>query len=274
MGKPTPITRTAADALADYHRDGTVVFRQVLPPDLMDEVRAHIAFIQRRHPAAAVETLGLHDAFHARLVSDPRLLAIGELFVGPDIGHFASHYLIKPPGTALRVPWHQDLGYWQGRLSDPAIVTLYLAVDDIDRENGGMQVIPGSHRAARDHGHLAELAGRTFDLAVMLRGDEAARARVVEMRAGDVEVHHPLLLHGSEPNASVRRRAALTIRYIPTDNTILEPRPWAWLLQGVDRGARHRWMPLPSYTKGSDFPFSGADDWNVRLAQAGPPSVG
>ena len=37
----------------------------------------------------------------------------------------------------------------------------------------------------------------------------------VEMEPGDVEIHHPNIVYSSKPNTSVRRRAGLTIRYIP-----------------------------------------------------------
>jgi hypothetical protein len=37
------------------------------------------------------------------------------------------------------------------------------------------------------------------------------------MKAGQLSLHSDLLLHGSEPNTSDRRRCGLTLRYVPPD---------------------------------------------------------
>ena len=37
------------------------------------------------------------------------------------------------------------------------------------------------------------------------------------MRAGQISLHADLLLHGSEPNRSTRRRCGLTMRFVPSD---------------------------------------------------------
>src|SRR6185312_9267607 len=65
-------------------------------------------------------------------------------FIGPNIALFASHYISKPPFTGQEVLWHQDGGYWP--LEPMEVVTLWLAVDRADPENGCMRVIPGTHK--------------------------------------------------------------------------------------------------------------------------------
>ena len=49
---------------------------------------------------------------------------------------------------------------------------------------------------------------------------DAGRAECVTMRRGDLSLHDSYLVHGSEPNRSARRRAALTIRYVPATTRI------------------------------------------------------
>src|SRR5207253_9237094 len=39
----------------------------------------------------------------------------------------------------------------------------------------------------------------------------------IELRAGEISLHSDLLLHGSEPNESTRRRCGLTLRFCPAD---------------------------------------------------------
>src|SRR5258708_3391177 len=41
--------------------------------------------------------------------------------------------------------WHQDWPYWPV-LSQPTQVTAWVALDDVDQDNGCMSMVPGSHR--------------------------------------------------------------------------------------------------------------------------------
>jgi phytanoyl-CoA hydroxylase len=114
------------------------------------------------------------------------------------------------------------------------VVTLWLAIDESAPENGGLRVIPGSHR-----GDLHELRPRA-DLDNVLGSESAtdvdeSLAVDLTMAAGDVEVHHPGIMHGSAANTSDKRRCGLTIRYIPTTTRITaaeRPYPSALLLRG------------------------------------------
>lgn len=38
----------------------------------------------------------------------------------------------------------------------------------------------------------------------------------IDLKAGEISPHSDMLLHGSEPNGSMRRRCGLTIRYVVT----------------------------------------------------------
>ena len=76
----------------------------------------------------------------------PQVLDLVECIVGPDILLWSSHFISKDPLTGRATPWHEDSAYWMGRLDRyDKIVTVWLALDDVDRDNGCMQVIPGSH---------------------------------------------------------------------------------------------------------------------------------
>ena len=46
----------------------------------------------------------------------------------------------------------------------------------------------------------------------------------LEMKAGQISLHSDLLLHGSEPNTSDRRRCGLTMRFIPPEVRALNRR--------------------------------------------------
>jgi len=75
----------------------------VLDAELVAEASLHVDWLMERNPDLRPEHLGHKllgsDPFWLRLVSDPRLLDIAELFIGPDIALFGSHYISNPPAT-------------------------------------------------------------------------------------------------------------------------------------------------------------------------------
>ncbi|MEM7125631.1 MAG: phytanoyl-CoA dioxygenase family protein [Chloroflexota bacterium] len=242
-----------------YERDGYTIYRNVLDTDLLAEIQGHIDWSRVKLKVQGPGPFAVHDAFFARLVSDPRLLSIAETYIGAHIGLYSSHYLIKEPEVGLPILWHQDLGYWP--LEPQAVVTLYLAIDPASPENGCMRVIPGSHKVLRDHAESGDRPN-VFGKELVLSEEEQSRAVDIVLEPGDVEVHHPFIIHGSSANTSSIRRAALPMRYIPTSTSILgETRACTWLLQGESQGARHEWSLWPSYDSHSDFPFRGCENW-------------
>ncbi len=246
-----------------YETDGYAIFRNVLDADLVAEADAHVRWLQEHHPGRSGEDLSTElvatDPFWVRLVSDDRLLDIAQLFVGPDIALFASHYIAKPPYTGKAVLWHQDGAFWP--LDPMRVVTLWLAVDRSTPENGCLRVIPGSHRqglhGVREREGQDAVFGVESDVAV-----DESRAVDMVLEPGDVEVHHPNIMHGSNANTSPHRRCGLTIRYIPTSTRITaEPQPFpsALLLRGEPGVNLYR--ERPRYREGEHFPFAGSERW-------------
>jgi ectoine hydroxylase-related dioxygenase (phytanoyl-CoA dioxygenase family) len=222
--------------LQEYEMVGYAICRDVLDADKVREVSDHVDWLCRKHPDLRPEHLHHHlmanDSFWVGLVGDDRLLNIAELFIGPNIALFASHYISKPPEDGQPVLWHQDGSYWP--LDPMEVTTLWLAVDDATPKNGCMRVIPASHKT-----DLQKMNRRT-DVANVLSSEidsefvEEGKAVDIKLKAGDVSVHHPNLIHGSNPNTSANRRCGLTIRYIPTSTRITSEEPWptAFLLRG------------------------------------------
>ena len=253
-----------SSVLQQYKQDGYAIFRDVLDPGLVQEVSNHIDWLLERHPDVRPEqlhhTLIAGDPFWVRLISDERLLDVAEVFIGSDIALFASHYICKPPSDGHAVLWHQDGSYWP--LEPMEVVTVWLAVDDSLPENGCMRVIPGTHTL-----ELHQIKPRTYIPNVLNSGidpelvDESKAVDFV-LKAGDVSVHHPNIIHGSNPNTSMKRRGGLTIRYIPTSTRITrEEWPCAFLLRGeVVPGVNH-YVVRPTYVEGAHMPFRGCETW-------------
>ncbi len=253
--------------IEQYHRDGYAIFRNVIDSSLIAEAANHVDWLIKKHPELRPESLDVqlvtHDPFWVRLVSDKRLLDVAQEFIGPNIALFASHYISKPPFDGRPVLWHQDGSYWP--LDPMEVVTLWLAVDDADAENGCMRVIPGTQHEPlnemKPNSNVVSVLGSQIDPSLV---NESAAVDIV-LKAGDVSVHHPNVIHGSNANTSSRRRCGLTIRYIPTSTKILHKgaSPWcgAFLLRGEAVPEVNTYNELPKYIIGEHMPFTGCEKW-------------
>ena len=171
---------------------------------------------------------GIYD-----LVTEERILDYVEDILGPNIVCTMTHYFSKMPSDEKSVYWHQDASFWA--LTPSKIVTAWLAIDDVNVANGAMKLFPGTHLLGRipfewvtdeedgvlnQHVHNPERYGQPVS---------------VELKAGQISLHTDMLLHGSQPNPSNRRRCGLTIRYFPPDVRGQEPEKQdAIIARGVD----------------------------------------
>lgn len=256
-----------SDLLPTYQREGLAIAREVIDPNLVEEGRAHIDWLIARYPHLRPEQLhnGLmtRDAFWVRLISDERLLDVVEAFIGPNIALFASHYIAKPPSSGEAVLWHQDGSFWP--LEPMDVITLWLSLDEVSPENGCMRVIPGTQ-----HLDLQKVMPR-MDVKNVLNAsmDEALvderKAVDVVLAPGDVSIHHPNVIHGSNPNTSPRWRRGLTIRYIPTTTRIVTKDnavwPSAFLLRGEAVQGVNLYRPRPAFQPSESMPFNGCEQW-------------
>jgi len=107
---------------------------------------------------------------------------------------------------------HQDYPYWIDAADDAEnMVTVWLALDDADRTNACLEVLPGSHKLGRVPGKVGgtefeanEIDPDTFDSSGMIH---------VEVEAGDAIFFGPFLVHRSAANTSDRDRRALLYTY-------------------------------------------------------------
>ena len=182
--------RDFSQQLESFETDGYAIFRKVLDPQLVSEASSHIDWLLEKNPELRPEQLHhdlmTDDPFWVRLISDPRLLDIAEAFIGPNIALFASHYIAKPPLSGQSVLWHQDGSYWP--LEPMEVVTLWLAVDDSDVENGCMRVIPGTqHERLLTEEELESHDDGTNVLGTGMHVDEINEAKAVDivLKAGD-----------------------------------------------------------------------------------------
>ncbi|SVE40445.1 uncharacterized protein METZ01_LOCUS493299, partial [marine metagenome] len=76
--------------------------------------------------------------------------------------------------------------------------------------------------------------------------------------AGDISIHNPFIIHGSNANASDQWRIGLTLRYIPT-STYVNREGWECiLLRGnAKEEINNNYADQPVFVEGTHMPFNG-----------------
>jgi ectoine hydroxylase-related dioxygenase (phytanoyl-CoA dioxygenase family) len=178
-----------------------------------------------------------YDAEMQGITHDPRFAEVARQLVGcPAMRLFHDHALIKHPGDNRATNWHQDTPYWP--MNENGALSIWIALDDVDTENGCLQFIARSRDVKRlspqvlgpddPYGGLVEEVSdgasaekrRVRDaFAAMKRGEHPDLLRIMAMPAGSVTFHDGLTLHYATANRGSRPRHALAIIFMPDGTT-------------------------------------------------------
>ena len=165
------------------------------------------------------------------LARHPTILDAVEDVIGPDILCWSTTFFTKEARSPSFVSWHQDATYWG--LSTDDVITAWVAFADAPVESGAMKFWPGSHLKKqiehRDTFDKDNLLTRGQEIAVDVPAGEGVD---VALKAGEMSLHHVLLVHGSGPNTTDDRRIGYAIRYIPPHVRQLKVRDSAMLVRG------------------------------------------
>jgi non-heme Fe2+,alpha-ketoglutarate-dependent halogenase len=246
---PTPRKLTEAQ-LRQFNERGYVLPLPIFTAEEAEANRRYFDELMAKARAAGHDSYSIngwhrHCVGIYRLLMEPRILDFVEDLIGPNIVSTMTHYFSKEPGDDKQVVWHQDASYWP--LTPSKVVTVWLAIDDADEENGAMQFIPGSHR----HGQIPfehSTAEENNVLGQSVREPErfGGPPATVCLKAGQISIHTDLLLHGSAPNRSTRRRCGLTLRYMPPEvRTQAKEHAFAFLCRGADPEGYWQSWPIP-----------------------------
>lgn len=211
--------RLAPDEVAHYHREGYVLpAGPVLPAGDFRDLRAAFERLLADWTARGgrPEAMDVPHFYHPELMRwllHPAVLDLVEPITGPDIALFSSHFICKPAGDGRRVPWHEDSAYWRGQWDPMEVVTVWLAIDGSDPENGCMRVVPRTHHGGySDYAALDERA--VFASEIRAGTFDPARAVACVLPPNHASLHHAKAIHGSAANAGPRRRCGYTMRFI------------------------------------------------------------
>jgi len=212
-----------------FEQDGFVAVPRFCDAGELQTLDAALArFIAERVPALPVEhvfyedksnrttlkqiqRMHEHDDFFGEFFEGkPKRLAeelLGEAVVGKNLQYFN-----KPPALGQATPPHQDGFYF---MLEPCLaLTMWMALDIVDAENGCVRYVRGSHtRGMRPHGRT-ETFGFSQGITDFGQAADARYEVACPARPGDLLAHHALTIHRADANASATRtRRALGFIY-------------------------------------------------------------
>ena len=199
---------------AAYDRDGFALARGLFSPQEVEEVRETFDKIHQQgiapfqddsirdpnDPLFQYPRIMHPHRFNAaarRYLLHPGVIACLRTLCGEDPVATQSMYYFKPPGARGQA-MHQDNIYL---LVEPGTcMAAWTAIDRADRENGGMMLVPGTHRGnilCQEKGDTS--VSWTSTVTPVPKGLKAVDA---PMEAGDTLFFGGAMIHGSGPNRS------------------------------------------------------------------------
>ncbi len=238
----TPLRRLSPEEREQFQRDGFLVFRQLMPAEIreqmlavtLDGVQREISPVEYEaelnYPGApkslAAEggrTIRRLKQAHSRHYVFTQWLCDRELtdrlvdLLGPRVVMPLAHHnciMTKQPKFSSDTGWHQDIRYWA--YQQPDLVSVWISLVPERVENGCLRVIPGSHRMILERSR--------FDDHLFFRTDLPENANLiassipVELDPGDVLFFHAKTLHAASRNHTTQTKYSAVFTFRSADN--------------------------------------------------------
>ena len=228
--------------LKQYKDKGYVSPIDALSKDEALEIREEIELIEKKWPKE-LEGLGrnyihLISPIFDKVSHNPKILDAVESIIGRDILICGTTLFIKNPNEKGFVSFHQDAKYIG--LEPHNWVTAWIAVTDANEENGCMRMWSGSHKDELKYHN------QKFDENNLLtRGQTVENVPIKEttpviLKAGQMSLHHPTIVHGSGLNRSSDRRIGFVIQsYIGSNVNQVLGKMYVQQARGKDNYSYH-----------------------------------
>jgi ectoine hydroxylase len=204
---------------AEYARDGFTFVRGLFDPEetrilvsaMEQDPSLKAALYDRRDAQGKATRMATWnhpgDSVYGLAARSRRVVDTMEEMLGGEVYHYHSKLTAKEPFDGGAWEWHQDYGYWyHNGCIRPDMASVMVALDPATRENGCLQVVPGTHRVGRiEHGVLPgeQVGADPVRVEQILKRYPVVHA---EMAPGDALFFHANVLHRSDQNRSPNRR--------------------------------------------------------------------
>ncbi|GGW36158.1 phytanoyl-CoA dioxygenase family protein [Arenibacter certesii] len=213
----------------DFLRDGYILFPKFLQQDEIDMVNKKIQEfiatkvqdmptkqvyyedITNKDTLKQLQQLFAYDPFFFDMMFGSRFQKLASILLDDNVVGKNIQYFNKPAKIGQPTPPHQDGYYFM--LSPNEAVTMWMALEPVDQENGCVRYVKGSHRyGIRSHGRTGTLG---FSQGITDFGctNDLENEVFFPTQAGDLLVHHSLTIHRADGNQSERSRKAMGFIY-------------------------------------------------------------
>ncbi|KAM9313243.1 phytanoyl-CoA dioxygenase, peroxisomal [Gastrophryne carolinensis] len=196
-----------------------------------------------------------------RYCSLPQILKYVECFTGPNIMSMHTMLINKPPDAGKKTsrhPMHQDLHYFPFRPAE-RIVCAWTAMERIDRSNGCLVVLPGTHTGLLKQHDYPEWEGGVNKMYHGVRDYDPSTPRVhLTMEKGDTVFFHPILIHGSGMNRTAGFRKAISCHYGSSECEYIDVK--GTTQENIEKEV----VELAMKRYGIDIPISLKDAWMAK----------
>ena len=223
--------------LKQYEDEGFVSPINIFSKEKAKEVRDEIELIENEMPGE----LDKSGRYNAHLISPlldevthhPKILDAVQSLIGEDILVCGTTLFIKNPNEKGFVSYHQDAKYIG--LEPHNWVTAWVAITDSNENNGCMRMWSGSHKDNLKEHDQKFNQGNLLTRGQTVKNVPKEETTPLVLTAGQMSLHHPTTVHGSELNKSDDRRIGFVIQsYIGTNVQQILGKNSVQLARGVD----------------------------------------
>ncbi len=208
------------EQIKQYEEKGFVSPVEALTKEEAIEIKDEIEFIEKKWPRE-LNGLGrnyvhLISPIFDKVVHSSKILDAVESIIGENILVCGTTLFVKNPDKKEYVSFHQDSKYIG--LEPYNWVTVWIAVTDADEENGCMRMWSGTHKENLKHHTEKFDQGNLLTRGQTVENVPLEKTEPVILKAGQMSMHHPKIVHGSGINKSHERRIGFCIQsYIGTN---------------------------------------------------------
>ena len=233
----------SSNQLKQYRDEGFVSPINIFKSQKAKDIRNEIELIENKIPGELEKS----GRYNAHLISplldevthNSKILNAVESLIGKNILVCGTTLFIKNPNEKGFVSYHQDAKYIG--LEPHNWVTAWVAITDSNEYNGCMRMWSGSHKDnLKEHQQMFN-EGNLLTRGQTINNVPKEKTTPLILEAGQMSLHHPTVVHGSELNKSDDRRIGFVIQsYIGANVKQVLGKNSVQIARGVDKYNHHK----------------------------------
>ena len=208
------MSKLSSNQLQEYNDNGYVAPIEVLTKDEAFSVRKEIENIETKWPnelrGSGRNYVHMISPLLDKVCHNSKILDAVESIIGKNILICGTTLFIKNPNEKGFVSFHQDATYIG--LEPLNWITAWIAITDANEENGCMIMWPGSHKDNIKHHEQKYDEDNLLTRGQTVEDIPLNETRPLLLKAGQMSLHHPTIVHGSGLNKSNDRRIGFVIQ--------------------------------------------------------------